>query len=669
MNKRHILILFLMLTLSVFYACAPQEMVIKEEEWSNEISISGLFSDSMVLQRDAEVAVWGWGEPGKYVRIELAGDVKTLKVDKIGSWRTEINTPGAGITDELLVYAKDSICIKNIIYGDVWICSGQSNMEMPLAGWGRVLNYREEIASANYPDMRLFRSNNSKIQYSYTAEERIRIKDSWQPCSPKAVEEFSAVAYFFGREILKETGVPIGLIQASSGGTPVEAWMPRELCKEYNEIYSRMDDVLEGDIEKDKSVEKLSKKLVEAWYDGSKEFDKGLIGKMPWYSIELDDSKWTEISDLPDGFWYDNGYEETKGVFWYRKTITLLDAAEEQEAFIRLGQIYSINELYVNEKYIGIFTSNGRPSEYLIPAETLKAGENQIAVRISANRTNGGMRGLPEDFFLTVDKDTVSLCGSWRIAKGFDYKDYKPVAPKKISLKRRPSITYNSLVHPLIPFTMKGMLWYQGESNMNNSEVYGEYITAMIGEYRERWDTEFSLYFVQIANYMKNTPTDRLPWLREAQTAALELPNVYMVTAIDIGSKHDVHPKNKRDVGKRLARQALKNSYDKKIASQGPALDKVEIKGTQILISFNKTGQLKTKDGKEPYGFQIFGETKVWKKAKAQILGNKIIVSHREIQYPKYVRYAFQNNPKINLTDDSDLPAFPFRTDTFERIK
>jgi sialate O-acetylesterase len=658
----------MMLILSVFYACGPQEMLINEEEWSNEVSISGLFSDSMVLQRDADVAVWGWGEAGKYIRVKLAKNVKTLKVDEQGKWMTTFNTPGAGKKDELYIYAKDTIHIKDIIYGDVWICAGQSNMEMPLAGWGRVLNYQQEIASADYPDIRLFRSNNSKIQYAYIPEEKVRTQHAWEICTPEAVENFSAAAYFFARDIFTETGVPIGVLQVTSGGTPVEAWMPGELCENYDDIYNNMSDVIDGDIEKDKAREKESSTAIKEWYAGSEKFDKGLIADLPWYSIEFDDSKWTDIPDLPDGFWYENGFQEIKGVFWYRKKITLSPSVEKQAAFIRLGQIYSMNELYVNGEYIGEFTSGARPSEYDIPAGILKAGENQIAVRIQANRTNGGMRGLPEDFFLAVDKDTVSLCGSWKIAKGFDYKDYS-TAPTGLSLKRRPTIIYNALVNPLIPFTMKGMLWYQGESNMNNPEVYGEYITAMIGEYRERWNAEFPFYFVQIANYMKNSPTDRLPWLREAQTSALELPNVYMTTAIDIGSKHDVHPKNKQDVGKRLALQALKNSYGKKIDAQGPVFNKAEVRGSQVLVYFDKAGQLKTKDDKELCGFQIWGETKKWENANARITGSKIIVSHRNVQQPKYVRYAFQNNPKANLTDDSNLPAYPFRTDTFERIK
>lgn len=666
--QRHVLTFILIPALTVFYTCAWKDMAVKDEKWSEELAVSEIFGDNMVLQRDADVAVWGWGMPGKYVRIDLDTKIKTVKVNKKGKWKAGFRTGPAGRHVDMTIYAKDSILIHNIVYGDVWLCAGQSNMEMPLGGWGRVLDYRKEIAAANYPDVRLFKLNNAQIQYSYTAEEHVRNQGGWKACSPENIEEFSALAYFFGRKIHRETGVPVGLIQATSGGTPIEAWMPRESCAKYDDIIYRMGDVIESDMARDKEKEKTNKKAIAAWYEGAKKYDKGLLADIPWYSADLDDSQWTLIRDIPEGFWYENGFEDVKGVFWYRKKIMLPDNFNKKQAILRTGQIYERSELYVNGILIGNFTSNAKPSEYIIPEEILRLGKNQIALRISANRTNGGMRGLPEDYFITTDKDTISLTGSWRIAKSFDFDDYE-VSPEKVSLKRRPSIVYNALINPLIPFAVKGVLWYQGESNMNNPEVYGEYIKCMIGEYRKRWEREFPIYFVQIANYLKNTPEDKLPWIREAQTAALDLSKVYMASTIDIGNKHDVHPKNKQEIGKRLANLALKYTYgNKNISADHPEIIKAKINNNKITLLLRKSGELKLKHGVSPEGFQIAGNEGTWLKAEAVIYGDKIILSHAELYKPAYVRHAWQNNPVINVTDESGLPLLPFRTDKFKRI-
>jgi len=656
------LILFFFLCIGT--SCSFIQKTEDVQNWSDTLSVSSLFSDHAVLQRNATIPVWGWGSAGKNVRIYLAGDVKEVRIDEKGKWIAYFKTPEAGIKDSLVVLARDTLIIRDIIYGDVWLCAGQSNMEMPLASWGRVNNYQEEIQSADYPLIRLFQSDNSKIQYTYTPLENVRSREGWQICSPDAVETFSAVAYFFGRDIFQEMNVPVGLIQATSGGTPIEAWMPREMCLEEEELLPLMSELNSGNRERDMKREAENKRNLEAWYSGSKEFDEGLLDSIPWYDPAYNDTCWTRIGDVPPGYWDNNGFEDNKGVFWYRKRVEIPAPSAGREAFIRLGQIYERNELYINGEFLGEFTSNARPVEYKIPKGILKKGENVIVLRISANRINGGIRGLPDDLWLATAVDTFPLTGEWMINKGFDYSNY-PQAPTKLSLKRRPSIIYNALIHPLIPISLKGIIWYQGESNMNNPEAYKKRFPALIEEYRNRWDINFPFYFVQIANYMKKSSGDKLAWLREAQTAALVLDNVYMIPAIDLGDCYDIHPKKKQEVGYRLAQSALKYTYGKSRIVSGPIFKSAESQGNILLLSFHNTGLLRTSDGDSLRGFKIGNEMGEWQDATAVLNGDKVVISG--IKNAMYIRYAWENNPDGNLTDDSGLPAVPFRTDHLQR--
>lgn len=496
-----------------------------------DVTLNGMFKDNMVLQRGMQVPVWGWAAPGEQITVSAAGQAQTATADADGKWMVRLDPIEVQEPFTVAVSGNNEIVLQNVVMGDVWICSGQSNMAFAVA---RAVNGPEEVAAADYPLIRL-----CQVPRITSEEPLDQVNPTWAECTPESAQGFSAVGYFFGRELHQELGVPIGLISTNWGGTPAEAWT---------------------------SAEKLE--------------------------------------NDPD---YAPVYE------WWANTIAAYPTALET---------------YQNE--------------------TLPAWE----ARCEAARAAG--QPLPT----------------------------KPTAPMNENNPRRPSNLYNAMIHPLIPYAIKGAIWYQGESNAHvggamptsGAWQYRELFPTMIQDWRERWGQgDFPFAWVSLANYRAvATGPEESQWaeLRESQTLTLALPNTGQALAIDVGEADDIHPKDKQTVGHRLALWALDEVHDRDVVSEGPSYQAMRIEGNRVRLSFTNAAEgLRTQatvNAPDPavlQGFQVAGEDRAWVWAQAQIDGDEVLVWADGVAQPVAVRYAWANNPVANLYNSAGLPAVPFRTD------
>ncbi len=630
-----------------------------------KIKLASIFTDNMVLQQNTDAPLWGNASPEKLVTVTTSWDNKfyQLTSKKDGSWNIKVKTPEAGFKPYTITFSDGNLIqLKNVLIGEVWICSGQSNMELPLASWGKINNYEEEIANANYPNIRLLHI--SKITSTIPLDE-VKIENvGWIECSPVSIPNFSSVAYFFGRDLLKSLNLPIGLINVSWGGTIAEAWTSKASLV-------TMPDFMNS-IPKEENLgivneEKDYKLKFDEWERKLLEVDKGYKSGIPvWNSIKFDDSSWKAMY-LP-GIWEEKGLPDFDGIVWFRKIITIPKAWNGKELKISLGEIDDNDVTFFNGVQIGATVGWNVTRTYTVPAKLVKTGNAVITVKVIDARNNGGIYGEAKNLYASsVDKTKLSLTGDWKYNIGADIKDL-PVEPKsEFNNLNRPTVLFNAMIKPLVPYAMRGAIWYQGESNSDRAYQYRELFPLMIQDWRKQWNTEFPFYFVQLANYMK---ADEEPmesaWaeLREAQSNTLHLENTGMAVTIDIGDAKDIHAKNKQEVGRRLSLVARANTYGENIAFSGPIFKSYKIVGTKIHIGFEQTqGGLKTKNDETLKGFAIAGVDHKFYWANAEIVGAEIIVSSPEVSFPIAVRYAWANNPDCNLTNGAGLPASPFRTD------
>lgn len=493
--------------------------LISKNNHSKQLKMPAIFSDNMVLQRDMPIPIWGWEEPNKTINVSLGKIKQSAKSDSAGKWMVKLPPFPAGGSYTLIISGKkDKVSFKNVMIGDVWICSGQSNMVFKLS---ETIDGNKEVSKANYPNIRLF-TVNRKIAKSPQDD----TGGNWSECNSLSAKDFSAVGYFFGREIYNNINVPIGLINISWGGTPIEAWMSDEVLRSDS-------DVLPIYSEWERKIEKYPEALEK-------------------YKIELE--SWKKLKKEAD----ENGT---------------------------------------------------KPPEEIIP----------------------------------------------------------PLGPESA---RQPSVLFNGLVNPVIPFGIKGVIWYQGESNFKRGYQYRKLFPLMIKDWRNRWGQgDFPFIFVQLPNY-KSQYEKKYAWaeVREAQLMTLQaVENTAMAISIDIGDPDDLHPKNKKDIGKRLALGALKIAYNKDIAFSGPIYKAMIALNGKIKLEFEHTGGGLISKNNEPLkGFEIAGEDKIFVKANAVIEGNSVIVWSDEIKKPKAVRYGWESAPEVNLYNKANLPASPFRTDNWK---
>lgn len=617
-----------------------------------EVKLPRLIRDSMVLQRDAKIKIWGWASPGEKVKINFNNTNSSTRADATGKWLLILHAMKAGGPYVMTIDGRNHLTLRDILIGDVWVCSGQSNMvhQMELHS----VRYASEIAGASYSEIRHFLV---PAVTNLNAPQDDLPGGSWKEANATNVREFSAVAYFFARKIYEKYHVPIGLINASWGGSPIEAWTSEEGFKSFPEILAT--------VQKNKDT---------AWVNGLnrrtttggrfKQEDKGLTGTIPWYDTAYVPKGWRTIN-IP-GYWEDQGIKDLDGAVWYRKEIDIPASVAGTPAKIFLGRIVDADYLYINGKLVGNTTYMYPQRRYNVPAGTLKPGKNTFVIRVINNFGKGGF--VPDKpYQLIAGADTIDLKGTWQ------YKVGQVNVPQRgfgggIALQNQPTALYNAMIAPLTGYTIKGFVWYQGESNTGSAGAYAKLQPAMIEDWRAKWGQPAAPFlYVQLPGFMDMNylPTES-QWaaFREAQLSSLLVPQTAMVVAIDLGEWNDIHPDRKKEVGERLALAAGKVAYgEKDLVYSGPLYQSASIEGNKVIISFTNTGSgLTTNDGEEPAEFAIAGSDKKFVWARAKIEGDKVIVWSDEILNPIYVRYAWADNPvNPNLYNREGLPASPFQ--------
>ncbi len=637
--------------------------------------VSNLFSDNMVLQRDLKIPVWGWAAPGQKVRVDLTGTQDNAKnkkpraialstsvrAGKDGKWTAYLKPLEAGGPYTLSVSGPPTATFKNVMIGDVWLCSGQSNMGFNV---GSANNGAQEIADANFPEIRLFSVPN---ETDNEAREMLPASTGigWQVCSPQSVGGFSAVGYFFGRELHRELKVPIGLIHSSWGGTIAEAWTSASALKTLPDFKARVLEMETANL-KNRGLPPGVDAQTQEWWAKN---DEGSVNDV-WASSAARDSDWKTMA-LPQN-WENGGLPDFDGVVWFRREIDLPQSWNGKAATLHLGPIDDRDTTWVNGVRVGGLDSYSTPRDYEVPVGVLKAGRNVIAVRVYDGGYGGGIYGAASAMKLESDESSLALAGDWKYRASTELKNLSPMPAAMSQNPNVPTVLYNAMIAPLVPYGIKGAIWYQGESNASRAYQYRALLPTMIQDWRTQWKQgNFAFHIVQLANF---TPRPQNPgesdWaeLREAQRlTAQKLPNVGLASAIDIGDANDIHPRNKQDVGKRLALTALATTYGQKFEFSGPDFQSMKIEGNKIRLNFTHAQGLKTTDG-DLKGFAISGVDKKWVWADAKIEGNSVVVSAPQVLAPVAVRYGWANNPDVNLTNAANLPAVPFRTDDWPGV-
>lgn len=631
-----------------------------------QVKLPKLISDGVVLQRDAQIPIWGWASPNEKVTVQFNKKRYRTRASSKGLWEIKLPKMKAGGPYAMQISGKNHLEVKDILIGDVWLCNGQSNMVHQL-DIHDVL-YADEIATANNSEIRHFKIPTTT---SISGPQDDLKGGEWQKAIGEEVRPFSAVAYFFAKKIYEKYQIPIGLINASVGGTPIESWIPKEGYKNYPDILKIIEEnkdtaFVNGQMRNRPSFNSNSKK--------PEVKDKGLIGELPWYDINFKPKNWRRIN-IP-GYWEDQGVRDLNGVVWYRKEIEIPASMVGEKARVFLGRIIDADELYINGVKVGGKTYQYPQRRYNVPENLLKPGKNVFVIRVTNNSGKGGF--VPDKpYYIFTKNDTIDLKGYWdykvgEVFKPFDFSAFsrrnsdKP-RPRRINPQNEPTSLYNGMVAPYSKFPLKGILWYQGESNAGNPKAYKGYMDALISGLRAAFkQPEIPFIYAQLPNFMD---VSYLPsesnWaeLREAQLKALSTPNTAMTVNIELGEWNDIHPDNKKDVGERMALAGLKLGYDEDIVYSGPIYDNYKIEDDKVIISFKHIGSgLITNDGEELSEFAIAGEDKKFVWAKAKIEDNKVIVWSDTVKNPKYIKYAWADNPdNPNLYNKEGLPASPFR--------
>ncbi|MFH6960631.1 sialate O-acetylesterase [Flavobacterium aquidurense] len=618
-----------------------------------QIKLPRLISDGMVLQRDTKVKIWGWASAKE--KIELDFNHKTYKTISAenGKWQIELPSQKAGGPYEMTLKASNTIILKNILFGDVWVCSGQSNMELPM---DRLKDkYKDVIAKSENANIRQFLVPD---QYYFASEKEDFTSGEWIQANPISVLQFSGVAYFFALEIYEKYKIPIGLINSALGGSPAESWISEESVKKFPDYYTEFSKYKDGTLEK--QIDENDRKVSNDWYKLANTTDEGL--KNNWKNADLDDTNWKTMN-VP-GYWADNELGSINGVVWFRKEFTH-PTVKENTAKLILGRIVDADSVFVNNHYVGTTSYQYPPRIYSLDASILKEGKNEISVRVINNSGKGGFV-LDKPYELVLGNDTLDLKGLWKYQLGAKMLSL----PSPTFVRWKPVGLYNAMIAPLKNYSIKGVLWYQGESSTKKPSEYFALMETLIANWRTQWQQpKLPFILVQLTNFMepKSEPVES-NWaeLRQQQLNVLRIPNTGMAVTIDLGEWNDIHPLNKYDVGKRLSLQARKLVYrEKNLIASGPVFKAMRQKENKLILSFTDTGSgLMAKENGILKGFAIAGNDGKFVWANAVIEGDKVIVWSDVMINPSKVRYAWADNPvEANLYNKEDLPASPFEAD------
>jgi sialate O-acetylesterase len=614
-----------------------------------------LFADNAVLQQNMKVPIWGTAAPREHIEIEFAGQSVMADADLHGDWKATLKPMKAGGPFTLTISGLNTVKRTNVMVGEVWVASGQSNMERHLGlqtGQKPIVGWEEEVRDANYPQIRQFlvAKNNSLTPQNV-------VTGSWSVCSPDTVKDFSAVGYIFGRDLFRARKVPIGLIHTSWGGTPAEAWTSESGLRSIPAASGLVSDLARYKADPERAAREYETKL-EAWFQAN---DKGSLPEASWNARELNTTTNWKSMTLP-AYWESAGEPDLDGVVWFRKTVELTEAFTNAPAELDLGMIDDIDTTWVNGVRVGAINGYNVVREYSIPTGVLKPGKNVITVRVLDTGAGGGIYGDQRLQLLLKDGTApVDISGQWQYRVGLNLKNSPRPPANNFQTPSLPTVLYNGMIAPLVPYGMRGVIWYQGEANVGREKQYRSLFPGMIDDWRSAWGQgAFPFLFVQLAPYRGNTPE-----LRDAQLSAWQrTKKTAMIGTTDCGDANDIHPADKRLVGERLAFAARAVAYGEKIEYSGPVYDSMKVKGRDVVLRFtHRDGGIVAKDG-PLRGFTVSGDDKIFHPAQAHIQGDTVVVHSEVVTDPVAVHYDWANVPDGNLYNKAGLPAVPFRTDS-----
>ena len=658
-----------------------------------ELQLPSVLASHMVVQQGVPVPVWGQAEPGQNVTVRFAGQSRSARADTNGLWRVTlkpVKAPKEQSGQDMVVEAGgQSLRLTDILIGEVWLCSGQSNMEQPVLA---AANGREEVRKAVYPQIRLFR-----VGRVGAAHPQCTVPGAWQVCCPESADDFTAVGYFFGRKIHTELGLPVGLIDAAWGGSIAETWIPRETLAatpKFDGLIQNLDKQAaaytpqEAEKRQARYPQELAaqqRKADEFW---SILATNDLGATEHWEAPAFNDGGWATLDE--PGVWENAGVPAMAsfdGLVWFRREVEIPADWAGKDLILGLTPLDDSDTTWFNGVQVGRTTMNWtEPRRYEVPGALVKAGKAVIAVQVFDSAFAGGFAGSARQMRLmrkdAPDGPLLALAGPWRYRVSDGVRQWPaapggprvPTAPGAVM--NAPAALYNGMLAPLIPFALRGAIWYQGESNRPNAADYPELLTLLIQTWRQRWGLgEFPFGIVQLPNFGNPTPDQPFPksdWaaIQEAQLkVARTVPGTGLAVTLDIGEARNIHPWNKQEVGARLARWALAQVYGRGGEYCGPLFKSASVKGHEVALAFDHVGSgLATRNGQPPAGFAVAGKDGKYVWATARIDGNTVRVSAAGVVEPAAVAYAWGDDPEqANLMNREGLPASPFRTQVGER--
>lgn len=625
------LLLFSVLSLSFVILT----LLLSVQSLAAAIRLPRLISDRMVLQRDTELNIWGWADAGEKVTVRFQGKHYATETDAVGKWSVALPPQKAGGPYLMEV---NEIVIRDILVGDVFLCSGQSNQETPIA------RLTDKFPEINVSNNHMIRHYKVPTQQSIPRlKEEIVGSEVWHSATASEVLNWTALAYFFAQEAYREYQVPIGMLVSSLGGSSIESWISQEHLKEFPPY------VLDRAAWDSLSLAKT---------------DRG-TGK--WAAPDVDDTDWATV-EMP-GSWTDRGVD-AQGVVWCRKAFEAPSSMVGRHAMLYMGMLIDSDSIFVNGRFVGATSYQYPPRKYDIPAGVLRAGQNTIAVKLTSEAGNGGF-AEDKPYMIVGDDAEIPLSGLWKYKIGRNGRSTEKYAERLTNLKSVGSGLYNGMIYPIRDYRVRAAIWYQGESNTGRSQEYASLLESLMANWRELFGKPaLPFLLVQLPNYLKKAPQPSdSGWarIREAQLkAAMTVPHTALAITYDVGEWNDIHPLNKKDVAHRLFLGARKQVYGEKLVSSGPIYKEMKIDNDKVVLTFTETGGGLSSKGKTLKHFAIAGEDRKFVWAEAVIKGDRVVVSSREVKTPVAVRYAWSDNPEdANLCNKEELLASPFRTDNW----
>lgn len=618
-----------------------------------EVRLASVFGDHMVLQRDRPLRVWGQATPGQTLSVELAGRKASTRVGTDGRWRVQLAPLPAGGPHRLLVKGDRTVELKDVLIGDVWLLGGQSNMEWPLA---QTDTGPQEVTAPQNPQLRHLR-----VPHRASVKPEAEIAPApWVVAEPGRVGDFSAVGYHFARQMQAVQGVPIGLVNTAWGGSMLETWVRRDAALQDPDLAGAVRSLPADNAGFGSATRQRVESRVAAWQPGLPLQRADASG---WSAAGDIDADWPSLP-APDA-WERHGLSELDGVVWLRKRVELSAAQAAGAAELHLAKVDDCDETWVNGQRVGGQCGWEQSRRYAVPAGLLRAGANWIAVRVSDTGGGGGIHGDAAALRLDTAAGRVPLAGAWRARVEQVHAAAGPAA------NDAPTLGHNGLIAPLHGLAFRGVLWYQGEENAGRAAAYAGGFKRLIQDWRGQFgDPGLPFFFVQLASWFPladNRPGSGA-WaeLRESQAAALTLAHTGMATAIDVGDPDDIHPRDKRTLGHRLAALALHELGLRAAPAGGPRLVAHQARGSEFELRFGATaGGLRTARSGEPLrGFLVAGADRRWVSAEARLDGDRIVLRSATVPAPVAARYAWVNNPsEANVVGGDGLPLPPLRTD------